>query len=117
MARFIGFVNASYPTSGSYTNSERALPFAYYCNHDGNRLGGIEVFEGGSNKGYFGAYSATTVLEIRLFPSGQVDYVKDGGIIYTSSTNNTQWPLYVGAALYHQAASTLTNVQYTSLPT
>ena len=32
-----------------------------------------------------------------------------------SGTNNTQWPLYVGVALYEQVASTLTNVQNASL--
>ena len=114
VGRYFGFVPASYQTSGTITSNSYAalMPYAYLCKSDGN----VYVYEGGTHKGTFGPYTSTTMHEIRLHPSGQVDYLKDGGIIYTSATINIVWPLYVGASMYTQAASTLTNVQYAALP-
>ena len=109
--RFIGFVYASYQTSGTYSDSFNSMAYAFGCGGDSN----MHVIEGGSNKGNFGTYTSTSALEIRLHPNGVVDYVKDGSVSYTSEIANTQWPLYVGVSLFHEASPSISNIEYAAL--
>ena len=71
----------------------------------------MQVYENGRHKGTFGAFGQGNVLEIRLTPYNEVQYVDDGHIFYTSA-NPVSWPLYVAAALNTIQDDVFANVQY-----
>jgi len=112
-SRMIGFVRPGYQTSGSYSSSHASMPYGLFCQGWPSQ---INAREDGSDKGDVGSYTSTSALEIRLHPNGVVEYVKDGTVFYTSATVNTQWPLYVGVSLNHEASPSISNIQYSALP-
>ena len=71
----------------------------------------MHVYESGSSRGGFGSFGPETVLEIRLTPDNQVQYVDDGYVFYTSE-NAITWPLRVAVALHTVQAPSFSHVEY-----
>jgi alpha-tubulin suppressor-like RCC1 family protein len=91
------------------TNQDLAdLEFGIKVRDDGI----VEVVEGGTSRGTFGAYASGDRFRVEV-EAGSVTYARNGAIFYTSATAPT-YPLRVDTALY-SAGATLTNVTIESL--
>ncbi|MCB9364818.1 MAG: T9SS type A sorting domain-containing protein [Flavobacteriales bacterium] len=69
--------------------------------------GGLSIYENGSNKGSWGAYSTGDTLRIAVIDN-EVLYMQNGNVIYTSS-NAPSLPLYVDMSL-NTVGATLENI-------
>jgi hypothetical protein len=69
--------------------------------------GGVLIYEDGTNVGTFGTYAAGDEIGIQVVGT-QVDYLKNGRLLYTSS-NTPTFPLFFGTSLYSTGA-TIKNV-------
>ncbi|AUX29097.1 MULTISPECIES: M23 family metallopeptidase [Sorangium] len=83
------------------------IDYAVYLRADG----GLEIFEQGYGKGYFGTYQAGDVFRVEAF-NGQVRYRKNGLVFYTSHTPPT-YPLALDTSL-HDEGATVTSAQVAS---
>ena len=132
----MGFVRGAFEETSSYTALEYCIYCALlsltwldplhhtahmYCVHCAGApcIGGgtrVYAYERGEKKGVFGAFGLRSVLEIRLTPENEVQYVDDGHVFYTSS-RLVSWPLHVAAALNTVQEAGFIDVQYlSSLP-
>ncbi|WP_437578391.1 M23 family metallopeptidase [Sorangium sp. So ce887] len=78
------------------------IDYAIYLRADG----GLEIYEHGYWQGFFGTYQAGDVFRVEVL-GGQVRYLKNGTVFYTSTTAPT-YPLALDTSLYDEGA-TLTN--------
>ncbi|WP_437968808.1 peptidoglycan DD-metalloendopeptidase family protein [Sorangium sp. So ce260] len=78
------------------------IDHAIYLHGDG----AIEVVEHGYGHGFFGTYQAGDVFRVEVL-GGQVRYLKNGTVLYTSATAPT-YPLALDTSLYDEGA-TITN--------
>ncbi len=69
------------------------IDFAFYLNTGGNLL----IYENGSNKGNWGAYSTGDTLQIAVV-GNEIRYIQNGNIVYTS-LNAPTLPLYVDMSI------------------
>ncbi|HKO62977.1 MAG TPA: RHS repeat-associated core domain-containing protein, partial [Pyrinomonadaceae bacterium] len=67
----------------------------------------VSVYEGGVNRGSFGAYTPGTVFRVAV-EGGVVKYYRNGAVIYTSTVTPI-YPLLVDTALY-TTGTTISNV-------
>jgi hypothetical protein len=57
-----------------------SIDFALVC-----RNGLIDIRESGSSRGTFGAYETSDLLQVRVNRQGQVEYVRNDAVLYTSN--------------------------------
>lgn len=70
--------------------------------------GGVAIYESGTLRGSFGAFSTGDVFQVKV-EGGVVKYVKNGTVIYTSGVSPT-YPLLVDTSMY-DTGSTISNVK------
>jgi hypothetical protein len=85
-------------SNGNSSASYQDIDFAVHLS-----LGQLKVYESGTYKGVFGAYSAGAKLRVAVV-GGVVKYSKNGVVFYTS-TKAPVYPLRVDSALYTAGAT------------
>jgi hypothetical protein len=91
--RMIGLSNGN--ANANYTE----IDFAIHLRGDG----ALAILENGALRGIFGVYAAGDTLQVAVV-SGDVQYKRNGSILYTS-TQSISYPLLVDTALYSQGAT------------
>jgi hypothetical protein len=88
----------------------RDIEFAVLCLGSGS----LYVYESGSQKGYFGTWTATDVLKVQVVGT-TIQYLENDQLFYTSSQTPT-FPLHVDTAL-DRVGNTITDVTIYSTST
>ena len=84
----------------------RQILFAFYC-HNGE----VRVYENGHHRKSNGVFGPETVFQIRITTHGDVQYLQDDVLIYTSTMTIT-WPLHAVAAVGSREPLAIADMRY-----
>ncbi|WP_299061803.1 GEVED domain-containing protein [uncultured Polaribacter sp.] len=99
--RFMIGLNAFPNVSSSYTDIDYQIYFDQTT---------IRVFENGSNRGTFGAYSASDIFSIKKEGS-VITYLKNDVVFYTSVTAATATDYFIDTSFHGAGVATIENIQ------
>lgn len=94
-------------TDPSASTTGSTIDYAWYCASSG--AGGLLIWENGASVGYFGSYTADTVLSI-TYDGATVEYLKDGVVIRSVSVVITD-ALYFDSS-FNRLNKQLTNIEF-----